>query len=367
MDKQFSWGKVFTFAGAIVAYLIGSGFASGQEAMQFFTAFGLKGSSGALVITLLLYIWFSSTIMEDGRRLQLESANKIFTYYCGKYLGGFFQVFTPIFLYLVFMVMISGAGAVLTEYYGLNPQVGRVIMAVIALGTVILGLKGLVNIVSKIGPAIIAFAVVVGIANIIMNPKGIFAADAIINTVNVTKAAPSWYISGVIFPSMGCVMLTPFLAGIGKEASSKKEAKMGGLLGGFLFAIAVMIMAYGIMASIADLYNKDIPSLFIASKMFPAIGIIFSLILFAGIYTTAVPMLWLSCNTLISDEKDRKFKPLALILTIIAFVGGQFPFAKLVNILYPISGYLGILLMISILKTQIRNKKVAKDIKTEIN
>ena len=73
---------------------------------------------------------------------------------------------------------------------------------------------------------------------------------------------------------------------------------------------------------------------------------------FAGIYTTAVPMLWLSCNSLISDEKTRKFKILAFILTGIAFIGGQFPFAKLVNILYPITGYLGILLMFCILIKQ---------------
>ena len=132
---------------------------------------------GAVIITLLLYIWFSSVIMEDGRRLQLDSANKIFTYYCGRYLGKFFEIFTPIFLFLVFSVMIAGAGATLNEYYGLNPQTGRIIMAVLALGTVILGLDGLVSIVSKIGPAIIIFAVIVGIGNIVMNPSGLAKAN----------------------------------------------------------------------------------------------------------------------------------------------------------------------------------------------
>lgn len=78
MEKQFSWVNIITFAGAIVAYLIGSGFASGQEAMQFFTSFGVKGCLGAILITMCLYVWFSSTIMEDGRRLKLESTNQIF-------------------------------------------------------------------------------------------------------------------------------------------------------------------------------------------------------------------------------------------------------------------------------------------------
>ena len=51
MNELFRWSKVFTFAGAIVAYLIGSGFASGQEAMQFFTAYGPAGCFGAVIIT----------------------------------------------------------------------------------------------------------------------------------------------------------------------------------------------------------------------------------------------------------------------------------------------------------------------------
>lgn len=369
MEKQFSWVNIITFAGAIVAYLIGSGFASGQEAMQFFTSFGVKGCLGAILITMCLYVWFSSTIMEDGRRLKLESTNQIFRYYCGRWIGGFFENYTPVFLFLVFMVMIAGAGAVLTEYYGLNPQVGRIVMAVLALGTVLLGLDNLVNIVSKIGPAIIIFGIVLGFANIIMNRGGIGNADAVMENITVTKAAPAWYISGVIFPAMGCMMLTPFLAGIGASAKSKKEAKIGGAIGGFSFVLAVMLMAYGIMASIGDLYMKDVPSLFIADKIFPAVGVIFSLILFASIYTTAVPMLWLSCNRLETDEKSKKFRILVVVATIVAFIGGQLPFAKLVNIFYPITGYMGIVLMICILRKEIlrRKEKTRQPIKSGDN
>ena len=356
MNREFRWNNVFTFAGAIVAYLIGSGFASGQEAMQFFTAFGLKGALGAALLTLIIYVWFSSTIMKDGLNLKLESSNEIFKHYCGKYLGGFYEIYTPIFLYLVLMVMISGAGATLKEYYGLHPQTGRIIMAVMALTTVLLGLKNLVKIVSKLGPVIIFFAILVGFANIIRNPSGIANADKIMKTINVTKAAPAWYVSGIIFPSMGCLMLAPFLGELGANANSKREAELGGVLGGLAFSLAVTVMSYGIMASIGQLYSKNIPALFIAREMFPAIGIVFSLILFTGIYTTAVPMLWLSCNALEANEKTKKFKILAFVLTITAFIGGQFPFAKLVNILYPISGYLGILLFACILIKQIKGK-----------
>lgn len=38
---------VVKFAGAVIATLIGSGFASGQEAMQFFAAYGTLGIGDA--------------------------------------------------------------------------------------------------------------------------------------------------------------------------------------------------------------------------------------------------------------------------------------------------------------------------------
>jgi len=361
MEKQVRIGKVITFAGAIVAYLIGSGYASGQEALQFFASYGVKGCLGSLLLALVIFIWVGSTIMEDGRKLQLDSTNDIFRYYCGKYIGTFFEYFTPIFLFLVVATMFSGAGATLTEYYGLNPQVGRIVMALLASGTVVLGLNGLVNIVSKIGPLVILFGIIIGVASIIMNPDGIVAADDVMKTIDVTKAASHWYISGVIYASMGCVMLVPFLAGLGKSAISKKEAKLGGIVGGAALVLAIAVMSYGLLASIGSIYDKDIPSLVIAHQIIPAIGAAFSVILFAAIYTTAVPMLWISCNRIVPNEMDKKFKPTVFILAIIALIISQLPFAKLINILYPLSGYLGLLLMVSILRKQLLERKNVKN------
>ncbi len=68
-------------------------------------------------------------------------------------------------------------------------------------------------------------------------------------------------------------------------------------------------------------------------------------------------MLWISCNRIISNEKDDKFKLVVLILTIIALVISQLPFAKLINILYPLSGYLGLLLMVCIFRKQLLERK----------
>ena len=363
---EFSWKKVITFSGAIVAYLIGSGFASGQEALQFLASFGLAGATGTLIMTSFIYLGFSYAIMDDGYKLQLTSSNKIFSYYCGRYVGKFYEFYTPVFLFLVFVVMLSGAGAVLFEYYGIAPLFGRVIMALLSLATVLIGLNGLVKIVSKIGPVIIIFIIIIGTANIVMNPGGIAQSDEILKSITVTKAAPTWYISGIIFPAMGCIMITPFLASLGASAKSRKEAKLGGLFGALLFSAALTIFTYGLLANIGELYQKSVPTLYIANKLFPPLGMMFSIILISGIFSTAVPMLWLSCNRISPDENSKKFKVSAIVLTAIALVASKFPFATLVNLIYPMTGYLGIFLLICILVKRLRKEESASVTKQTI-
>lgn len=54
-NKKIGLGLMFNLIGAMFAYLIGSGFASGQETMQYFSGWGSVWTSlGVAVIALLL-------------------------------------------------------------------------------------------------------------------------------------------------------------------------------------------------------------------------------------------------------------------------------------------------------------------------
>lgn len=218
-------GTVGTFVGAMVAYLIGSGFATGQESLQYFSSYGAAGAAGALAITMVIYCYFSAVALRDGRNLRLKSTDRIFEYYCGKYIGKFFGIFAPAFFFCMYAVMLSGAGAALNEQFGWSPQVGILAMGIATLVTVMLGLDGLVSVVSKLGPIIVALALVVGVIGIALNPGGIAESAEILPTLDVLQAAPNWAISGFIFPALGVLMLVPFLAGIGRRARNDTEPR----------------------------------------------------------------------------------------------------------------------------------------------
>ena len=68
MEKQtVKWSNVFGFAGAFCALLIGSGFATGQEVMQYFVSYGYWGLAGAIVV-LLLFLYVGTEFMAVGHR-----------------------------------------------------------------------------------------------------------------------------------------------------------------------------------------------------------------------------------------------------------------------------------------------------------
>ena len=157
----------------------------------------------------------------------------------------------------------------------------------------------------------------------------------------------------------GAYMVTgvvPYLADIGKStATNKKNSILGGLFGGGAFLIAVMILNFGLLANIADVYNLEIPSLFVAASISPVFGHIFSVLLLLGIYTTAVPMLYTVCNKI--SGKSKAYRVAAIVTAIVSIFGGQLSFSTMISIIYPIPGYAGVVIFAGMIYTKYIKKK----------
>lgn len=358
IEKKVAWGKVLTFSGAIIAYLIGSGFASGQEALQFYAVFGVRRGLMAFAVSFVVFCWFEWRVMEDGRLLQLEQPAEIFEFYCGKMLGKFYKVFTAIILFMLFVVMISGSGAIMHEYYGVSRYLGSLLMACVVLFTVIMGLDGIVNVIGRIGPVIIVVALSVGFLNIIRNFDQLKYADETLASVVVPMAAPHWLLAALLYAALCVIVSVPFLAGMGASAPSGRETLLGGVFGGFAVVLGMMAVAYGMLASIGEVYHLQAPAIGVADIVHPGLGVLYSAIVVVGIYTTAVPMLWTPCKTINPNEKSKTFRALAVVGSVIGFFGGQLHFSTLVNIVFPICGYLGLLLTACIAFKHVRMRNV---------
>ena len=348
-ENKLSIGRIINYAGALIAFMIGSAYATGQEVMQFFAAFGVWQCVGAFLLTLVLMTYLCSVIMEDGRKLQLKRPADLFKYYCGKQVGIAMEILTALYLYSLFVVMVSGSGTILEEHFGIPKMIGMVAMACVALATVLLGLKRIVQILGKLGVVIIVLALSVGVINTILNFGALGEADAYLATVEPLKASDYWWWSGILYPAECCIFVVSFLAAMGITAKSKKEALISGGVGGALFSIGLLTSSLGMLVSIKEVFHLHAPTIGVADNIIPGLGSFYSVIVIIGIYTTAVPLLWTPIMSITTNEKSSTFRILAVAGTILALLAGQLNFKVLINIIIPLAGWAGLIVPISII------------------
>ena len=192
-----------------------------------------------------------------------------------------------------------------------------------------LGLDRLVDIIGKIGPVIIACVVCMGIACMIQKPVTIPQMYEKMSGLTLTRAAGTWWLSGLSYERFNIMTILPFLTGIGQKLPDYKTSRYCAAGSSLSFMAAAMILNFGMLGSIDLVCGRNIPALVIAGQWFRGASAVFTLMMFAGIFTTAVTMLWSSCSRVYPADKGNAFRWTALILAVAALFGGGLRFAKL--------------------------------------
>ena len=317
--------------------------------MQYFTSYGYWGvfGTGALVLILMTYVAVEFFVVGNAKKF--DKPSRIFHYYCGKYLGTFFDYFSILFVFLSFTVMVAGAGAVVEEHYGASKYLGGIALALAVGISVWFGLKSLVDVIGKIGPLIVIIAIALGLVGIFSNPEGIATGNSLVASLDLTRASSNWFMAGLSYVGFCMLWLAAFLTALGKTARSKREAASGGILGSTAFSLACVIVGLGLLANLDQVAGAEIPMLILASQIGPFVAAAISVMILAGIYTTAVPLLWTVSSRFFPDKTPR-FKYLTIALAILGtIIGLLIPFSQMVNLVYVINGYVGILLLVLML------------------
>lgn len=344
MEKSVNWKQVFTFMGAVLAFAIGAGFATGQELLQYFSAYGWQSILVGIVF-IIIFIYSNYCFAVAGKRGNFTKGSQVFEYYCGPYLGKFFDYFASLFCYMSFIVMIAGAASTLNEQYNVPLVVGGLIITALVSVTVIFGLNGIVNIISKIGPVLVVFALVIGIYALITTvsdvPKGIALIQS--GEVAVTKASNNWLMAGASYGGFCLMWFAGFMADLGSK-NKMKELMLGQTFSGIFNIVACVLVGFALTASIEQTAGASIPNLVLASNIWPPIASIYAIIIFAAIFSTACPLLWTGVVRF-STEGTNKFKILTIVAAIVGLIIAlAVPYGKLLNYIYVINGYGGFVL-----------------------
>ena len=342
-NNKVSWVNVIKFAGAVIAFLIGAGFATGQEVLQYFAGYGYEGLLvGGFV--LICFVYLCSSFMCAGYDEHFPNTNDIYRYYCGKYIGGFYDYFSIAFIYMSYIVMLGGAGGTFNQYYHLPPAYGAIFMLAVSVGVVILGLGKIVDVHRLHRAADRPHRARRRSRAIITNPGGIAQGVSAhrLRLARPRKVHPrrkQLFMSGFSYVGFCLLWLAAFCALWERRPTARRKPSWGATLGATDSSPARSSSPSAFSTQFESLYASDIPSLILAEKLWPPLASIFSVVILAGIFTTAVPLLW-TVSARFAQEKTTKFYALTAGLGAVAcFVALMLPFRQIVNIIYGINGY----------------------------
>lgn len=366
--------KIFIIAGACISFYIGAGFATMQEIVQYDASYGSKFPI-VILVSAIIYVYTNISFATNGNRLGITRGGKIFEVYCGvfgkrfgKIVSVFFDYFSAIFCYMSFIVMCGGASSAVAQQWNVPSGIGAVILTMLVICTVVFGLDGIINALGKIGPIITILILIVSIItaisgfesfsdNIISIDSGIYEGAI----QQVGNGNP--IISGASYGGFVILWFAAFMSEIGSK-NKLSEVNIGmGLSTIGIFGTAIMC-CLALLGNI-EVMTADIPALLLANKISMLLSQIFAIVICAGIYTSATPLLWTSVRKF-AKEQTIKYKLLTIIGGIVGcIIACYIPYKGLINFVYGINGYLGFILIFFMIIYDIKTN-MSRKIKTEV-
>lgn len=348
--------SAFKVATVYIGTIVGAGFASGQEILQFFSYFGIPGIIGQGIAT-FLFIFFGIIILELARKLAAGSHREVIQYAGGRWLGAFIDAVITLFLFGAFTAMAAGAGAIFKEQFGLPYLLGSFVMAAAVMLVVLLGVHGVINAISFVVPLLLVSVLGICIATLTSRPLEL---TAISQWVDPGRApVPFWPFSAIIYVSYNLVMGVAVLAPLGRLAESPKALQKGALYGGLGLGIGALAINAALLANFPLVSNYEVPMVYIASLFSPAAQFGYSIVLLAEIFTTAVGGLY-GFAVRISDQGKPAYRWIVIASSLCALIASQFGFSKLVGTLFPAAGFAGLLMLGGLLLGYVKENVIAQ-------
>ena len=343
--------KVFLLALAYFSSVVGAGFASGQELLQYFTAFGIWGIVGALVGLILAPLTIMIA-MQYGSYFQATSHGRVFSSIASRPVARFVDYAIIFTQFCHTFVMLSGGGANLQQQWGLQPWVGSALMAVLVLIVGSMNVARVTNILGAITPFVLILLLLAVGAAFIDPPSGLQQAHEFA-TANVESSLPFWWIAALNYLGLALMASTAMSIVMGADTLNSKQAGRGGFFGGLLFSVMLVLLVIALLLSVEDVWDADLPTLAMLNEIHPWLGVAAAVFIYLMIFSTAISNFYGMARRL-SARRPNRYLPILGASVVIAFILSFVPFGTLVGMVFPILGYIGIIVIGLLIFTWLR-------------
>ncbi|WP_413363459.1 hypothetical protein [Lysinibacillus sp. 3P01SB] len=349
--------------GAFVGLIVGAGFASGQEIMQYFTSFGIMGIVGGLIAT-AAFAFLGMALAQLGSKLQTSSHKGVIYHIGGPYIGFILDFLITFFLFGVAVVMFAGAGSTFNQMFGIDPMLGSIIMVAATICTLLLNVKNIINLIAVITPYLMVVIFIILIYSIFTMDISYSEANEMAQTQSA--AASNWIVGALLYVSYNIAAGAAMLIVMGGTEKDRKVAGLGGAVGGLMLGALIILINIAMFMKMDAVAGVEMPTLELANQIHPAVGVLMAIALLGMMYNTAVGMFY-AFTVRFVEPNHKAFKPAIVIIGLAGFGASFVGFTTLVGKVYSTMGYLGFALIIAVIIAWMRKDNREPQTEVTIN
>mgnify|MGYP006999048221 CR=1 FL=1 len=352
--------KTLKVAMALVGLTVGAGFASGQEVLQYFLSYGYWGIAGAAVAGITIAV-FGAFVYQLGSYYLADNHSVVFKSVSRPLLAKYMDYTTMFTLFCIGFVMVAGAGSNMEQQFGFPTWIGSAIMVVLLVLSGFLDVDKLSNVISMITPLLIVCIIGAFILTVMNMPDNLGELNELAQTSPSAQGTfGNWFVSALNYATLVMIMDCSMMLVFAGSHINPAQTGKGGLLGGIIFAVLLMILVFILFFNMEHIIDADLPLLMVFDTMHPAIGTAVSIVIYLMIYNTAVGLFY-ALGRRLSHNKPEKFRRYYFTVVAVGFALSFIGFSDLVGWVYPVLGYLGLILGIIMAVAWFRDRKNIKD------
>lgn len=342
-----TWKQSVQIAFTYIGTVVGAGFASGREIVEFFVRYGFQGFVGILVAMLLL-IWAGVRVMILAFRLQANSYQEISNYLFGNVVGPLFNLILLAVLLGTSSVMLAAVGALFHDSFHLPAQAGIWLSMVWIYFVTLRGLAAIHSVNSVFVPTLIGFTLLIFFYS---EP---WQAEAANQIVIETGNSWSWLRSPLAYAALNVSLAQAVLVPIGRESSSERPLILGGMLGGLGIGLLLLMAYWAMSVHMPAVATADMPMIYMLSDLGRGVALLFALLVFAEIFSTLVANVF----GIVQQLKQWSALPpslLILAILVLCYLISLVGFTSLLSFLYPLFGQIVFLFLFMLAYRQVRD------------
>ena len=328
---------------AFIGVVVGAGFASGQEAIQYFVAFGNMGLWGVLLAAALMIIT-GVAILQLGSYFQADEHTAVYDKISGPIVSRVLDWGTLATLFSIGFVMFAGGGSTISQQFdGVPIWVGGAVMLVLVLLVGLLDVDKVSSVIGAITPFIIIFVVLAtGYTIIVTDVDWSQANEFAVN--NVESPLSNWWLAALNYTGLNVMCAVSMSIVIGGNILGTRAVGIGGLIGGFFYLLLLALLVVSLYMVAPDVHEQDLPVLSLINNVNPILGYFMTFIIYGMVFNTAIGMFY-AMGKRLTRKKPKLFYPVYAGACVVGFILSFIGFKQLVSSVYPILGWIGLLMI----------------------